>query len=214
VKNLIFLALIAALFAGIKPANAQTGMREIKALARSQGVDVSNLLTNPPVTCYAPKATRVVDGMKIEYSKAVFILISEVQSKGVLYVSSDTKCRKEYWDLKKYPPTLWQTYEFYNHYPELWNGGLWNSLIRKDGTHDTKPWCRVSRAEVVVKNSGFEIFDNYSYRKLVLFIPSDAWDGLTKEFNPNASWWYVSKDITCFKSLVEAERGGYRFLNK
>jgi hypothetical protein len=135
-------------------------------------------------------------------------------NRGKLMVSSTTKCSQEHWDMKKYKPGIWQGYNYYNHQPNMYIGGLWNSWVRK-GDRSKTPYCRANRVEIAIKRDWSSWFtEGITYTKVVLYVPTDAWFGLTREFDPAASWWYVSKDISCFKTRREAERGGYRFLNK
>ena len=211
-KNLWIFAVLAFIL-GFVPAeaknNGNNGMVEIRALARSQGF-VSNLVVDPPVTCYAKKATRTYNGNKIQYQNAVFILMSQLQNKGQLFVSAETKCTQEYWNTKAYPPTQWQFFNFHNHYPTLYQGGQWDSMIRSEDLS----WCRVLRLELVHKKWGLDSFDYSSYRKVVIHIsPEDGFSFINK-FLPQYSFaeYFLSKDVRCFMSKEEALRGGFKLL--
>ena len=107
----LVLLLFSVTFGTFQKAEASEGsFVEIGQLARSQGIDTNKLYTDPPFTCYAPKAERKWFSEIIQYEKAVFLLVTQLGNRGKLYVSSNTKCSQEYWDTMKYKPGIWQSF--------------------------------------------------------------------------------------------------------
>jgi len=188
---------------------------EISTLAKSQGINLSNLFPDPPVFCYAGEAVRVNGKDKVSYRNAIFLLVEQIQTAGKLYVSSGTKCiqTNDLWS-DKYPKSQWSFKSYWNHFPALHEGVEYLATFQEG----SDIWCRIPRLEVVnyLWDSEGGGWDKVSYRKVVIFIAGGEYPGFKylDRFFPEYSYseYYVSKDSLCFSNKDEALLKGYRVL--
>jgi len=159
--------------------------------------------------CISSSALRIYNSQIVEYGPVVFRISDQIQYPGTLFVNQDVKCFNDFpsIDWKKYRYIYW-----YYHFPKLWD--LRNYL----SVHKTSiPYCQAKEVGVaVLKNWGAiqnQNWEEKSYTKVVLFLPTQSFVDLPVPSFPSATGVFVSKDIKCFRTLKEAEVGGFRLIS-
>ena len=209
-KHLLFVMAVLGLFF-VSTANAATSTSKIPLSVVVQKHGLSKQVSRGNVFCASESASRNGKyGRKVVYSKAIYYVFDQMelrnQGYGELMVSADTKCFSG--SIKGYDTNVqWRTTYYYAPQWEL-QGWYYVSLKMLE-----KPnrFCRAQMVGVAYDRiySSNDHWKEKNFQKVMFEVLSG---GGIKGSPYEIYETYVSRDIKCFSSMKEAQKGGYRLI--
>lgn len=212
-KNLVILFVILGVFgfgnSRLTEAKALSKLIPLSQALKNNNFDESNL-GKLEVYCMSQIAKRVnvQDFGPINYSFIIFWADDQLNYPGEFWVSPDTKCFKG--DLpEKFTGKKWRFAHFFHPFPSQVDFIAY--IVNK---HDpAKPYCRTSvgwARDYQMLGIGW-VWKETTFQKVVVYIPSNQIEDFNYPSKPFGGV-YFNRNITCFKTLKQAEKGGYKLI--